>query len=502
MPVIEVGGGSVDQSHQINNNQNRNINNRQSQNNNQQQGGSVIVVSGKVVKEGNNNNSGNGNTNTQPTNGNSNTQPTNGSNNNTTPTNGGNNTQPANGNNQTTNSNGVIINISNSAVYLYNFYGVNPNNGNGNSVIVVNAPNYVPQPKKAKGIVGNFIKQNLQLVGAIKQNPVEVALAKVNLGRATIDELLSNLRDRLNHIHIYERKTDSQYIYSATLEGKKINAHEYLRQTKNTVYYGLNLKTKRFQVNEYININTDKGKVNYSLNLETPKYVIHEYFNGTEANYSYSLDIRKKQTVKVAKVVGNARKEGNKIILTPAERGKRGAVWSNKKVDLTKNFIVKAKLYFGNRPQGADGMAFVIQNSPQGNNALGYGGGGLGYRGITNSVAVEFDTWRNPGEINGNHIGFDINGKGWREVPTSEKAQALPQPLESGKEIPVTIRWNYLGANRGQLQVNIFGNTYTYNVNNIEETFGGKEAYIGFTGATGGEYNLQYVKNLVVKVLS
>ncbi len=45
------------------------------------------------------------------------------------------------------------------------------------------------------------------------------------------------------------------------------------------------------------------------------------------------------------------------------------------------------------QPAGAEGFAFVIQNSAKGNQALGEGSSGLGYKGIENSVAIEFDTW-------------------------------------------------------------------------------------------------------------
>ena len=41
--------------------------------------------------------------------------------------------------------------------------------------------------------------------------------------------------------------------------------------------------------------------------------------------------------------------------------------------------------------RGGDGFAFVVQNF--GEQSLGQGGGGLGYGGIPNEVAVEFDTW-------------------------------------------------------------------------------------------------------------
>src|SRR5215470_15623779 len=59
---------------------------------------------------------------------------------------------------------------------------------------------------------------------------------------------------------------------------------------------------------------------------------------------------------------------------------------------------------------GGDGFAFVIQNSS--GTALGATGGGMGYGGITNSVAVEFDTFRNAltGDPNGNHISIHTGG--------------------------------------------------------------------------------------------
>jgi hypothetical protein len=41
---------------------------------------------------------------------------------------------------------------------------------------------------------------------------------------------------------------------------------------------------------------------------------------------------------------------------------------------------------------GEDGLAFVVQTN---SNNVGAEGGGLGYQGINNSVAVEFDTYNN-----------------------------------------------------------------------------------------------------------
>ena len=67
-----------------------------------------------------------------------------------------------------------------------------------------------------------------------------------------------------------------------------------------------------------------------------------------------------------------------------------------------------------------DGFAFIIQNSNQtsqlmgasgsGLTALGAGNGGLGYSGINNSVAVEFDILDNPWDPNSNHTAVQSCG--------------------------------------------------------------------------------------------
>ena len=63
---------------------------------------------------------------------------------------------------------------------------------------------------------------------------------------------------------------------------------------------------------------------------------------------------------------------------------------------------------------GADGIAFVIQNSNY--KAIGGYGAGIGYSGIPNSLAVEYDMYYNGSatkfnDPNGNHVAIMSNGK-------------------------------------------------------------------------------------------
>jgi hypothetical protein len=45
---------------------------------------------------------------------------------------------------------------------------------------------------------------------------------------------------------------------------------------------------------------------------------------------------------------------------------------------------------------GGDGFSFVMQLDPNGTEAVGMRGEGLGYGGIRNALVVEFDTWYVP----------------------------------------------------------------------------------------------------------
>jgi len=142
----------------------------------------------------------------------------------------------------------------------------------------------------------------------------------------------------------------------------------------------------------------------------------------------------------------NASVTVDRIVLTPNEGGKVGSAWFYKKIDLSKDFVVKFKAYLGNRDGGADGITFVLHNDSHGFSAIGWGGGSLGYSGISPSVAVEFDTWQNGelGDLEEDHIAIDVNGN---LNHTYNNQTYTPQPVgignvEDGLYHDVAIKWN------------------------------------------------------------
>lgn len=103
-------------------------------------------------------------------------------------------------------------------------------------------------------------------------------------------------------------------------------------------------------------------------------------------------------------LAGTATVSDNTLKLTQSVGASAGAGWYATKQNVSGGFQTDFRVrIFDRKGGGADGIAFVIQNT--GTSALGGQGGAIGYAtnqyfsqtGISNSLAVEFDTWNNTG---------------------------------------------------------------------------------------------------------
>jgi hypothetical protein len=177
------------------------------------------------------------------------------------------------------------------------------------------------------------------------------------------------------------------------------------------------------------------------------------------------------------------------FMLTPDNYAEGGSVWYENYLSLNFDFDMTFQVYLGNWDEnGADGIAFVMQPN---STAAGGIGGGIGYLGISPSIAVEYDTWQND-DPDYDHIAVqrngDVNYTGAVAGPV--QASASSTNIEDGQWHSTQITWD---ASTTTLTVYFDGNlrlTYTNDI--VAGTFGGNPlVYWGFTGATGGAKNLQ-----------
>ncbi|TAE45526.1 MAG: hypothetical protein EAY69_10175 [Cytophagales bacterium] len=193
---------------------------------------------------------------------------------------------------------------------------------------------------------------------------------------------------------------------------------------------------------------------------------------------------------------GNAYKDNKNIVLTNSELSQRGGLWhTQQKVNIKHGFkteftfrIHKNDISWETNVTGADGIAFVFHNN---STAVDQGlvGGGIGYEGIKNSVAVELDTWANDDE-NDNHIAIQSKGADQNVATigaTLVRNAILPVVLKDGKVHKVNIEYKdkkmliFLNGNKViDKEIDL---ATTINLENNEKM------WIGFTSSTGAAFS-------------
>ena len=173
--------------------------------------------------------------------------------------------------------------------------------------------------------------------------------------------------------------------------------------------------------------------------------------------------------------------------LTPDAAGQVGTIFSNNVIDLSQPFVIEASMNFGTKDgTGADGIAFILGTNPS---ILGGGGGGMGYSGITPSVAVEFDTYQNPNFFDpvDDHMAIMANGEVVHNAPLNLAGPISLGNLETGLTYCFLALWD---PGNQTLIAGLNGNLISYTGDIINNIFGGNTiVYYGFTSATGLAHN-------------
>jgi len=187
---------------------------------------------------------------------------------------------------------------------------------------------------------------------------------------------------------------------------------------------------------------------------------------------------------------GSAQVPASGVLRLTDKAGQAGSAFYNQKVDITR---FTTTFDFRLTKPGGDGFTFTVQ--AVGPEAVGQAGGGLGYAGIAKSIAVKFDLYDNAGE-GPNSTGVFTLGKAptiGGIPPLQEKNDLRGTGINLHSEHTFTSAITYDGAT---LTLKITDKetkasiTRSYKVN-IPEAVGGKSAYVGFTGGTGGALAIQ-----------
>ncbi len=229
----------------------------------------------------------------------------------------------------------------------------------------------------------------------------------------------------------------------------------------------------------------------------------------------------------------------NLLQLTSSAGNQIGSTWFSTPQTVENGFTTSFQFQFTNpSTPPADGIAFVIQNSStETTKAIGFtggNGGAIGYgdddsnadpstgEGIPNSLAIEFDTYQNGWDPAGNGNGSDshvaIQSCGMGRNTSHHNYQCVPGGPNSTVGAPVVTATNMADGNvhsvtitytaacstcspstSANLQVmldgvDVFASPVTVDLSTIGLGAGGT-AYVGFTGATGGDFETQDILN-------
>ena len=188
---------------------------------------------------------------------------------------------------------------------------------------------------------------------------------------------------------------------------------------------------------------------------------------------------------------GSAASVNSALRLTPATNNRAGSAFYNAPLPVGADTSFQSSFEFringGQGSGGADGMTFVMQNASGGSSTIGGGAGGVGYSGIDNSLAIEFDTYQNAQDVNANHVSILVNGS----LSGSLDTRSPGFDLNGVSSVHAWVEYNGI---TNELNVFVGQSATKPNQPLVSATVAlddivGAQAYMGFTAGTGGLNN-------------
>jgi hypothetical protein len=178
--------------------------------------------------------------------------------------------------------------------------------------------------------------------------------------------------------------------------------------------------------------------------------------------------------------------DGTVLRLATSTPFSNGSAYSSTLVnaaDFSSYFELRFTEPAGISPEGADGIAFVIQSVSA---SIGSSGGFLGYGGVSPSVAIEFDIFENSWDPDNSHVAVLQNGN----VMVHQDLTSVTTPkLQDGAKKYAWVDYDglLLEFRLSTTPVRPTDALFSTSVD-IPSVLGQSTAYIGFSGATGAAY--------------
>ena len=170
-----------------------------------------------------------------------------------------------------------------------------------------------------------------------------------------------------------------------------------------------------------------------------------------------------------------------------------GAVWEQTPIDLNQSFTFNLTMNLGCSDGGADGIVFVLHNTP---NVFGSTGGAIGYNTLNPSLVIEFDTWRNidRNDPTYDHLGLMVDGNGNHngDLVGPIQISANSTNVEDCNDYPVTIDWDATTQVLSLYYDCVLRFSHPIDITNTIFS-GNSSVYWGFIATTGGATNIQTV---------